>query len=368
MIKNKQLFKITICAGTTFFISLLLLEIVLRVFPSLMPRPVRYMISLPSFWHPIVGVAQEANTHSLLSQDEFTFSIEIKDFGSGRPGFRDEPLGKEQPIIVLGDSFTWGVGVDRRFLWTELLEEETGVNFVNMAYCGYGTTQERLVLEHWGLRLKPKGVIIQLTYNDLSENEYWISSFNINKGRICSAMMEVRSWLFKNSRTYELFKFYVLGALLHRGAYADLFARDARTSLFKEVSFGSARVNIAHSFPLPFRSEFFGSGWKIMKQELVRIKNICLDNKAWLVVLVVPVKEQVYSMFYGLSPSEADVFNNEVSKFCNLQGIFFLDPTAFLREHAHEQIYWKNDGHFTEAGQRVIFNFLKDSLHRLYLL
>lgn len=340
------------------------LEILLSIFPSLMPLSVRYMVSLPSDWHPVVGVIQRPGIHNVLSGKEFTFHVDTNDLGFKGIGFRDIYSNKEKKIVVVGDSFTWGVGVEKPSTWTESLEKRTGAELIDMSYCGYGTVQERLILENWGIKLKPVGVIAQVTYNDLLDNEEWSSRFSINRGPAISTVMKVRSWLFKNSRTYELFKYYILGALLHRGAYADLFDVNSR---YKEVSFGSARLNIPVSFTSPENNGSLGKGWRIMQQELVRMKNISENNSAWMAVVLIPTKEYVYSKIYSLSDKSADLFNDKIDAFCKTNGIYFFDTTPALRQHATEQIYWKDDGHLTARGHEVISDFLEKEFKELKL-
>jgi hypothetical protein len=79
-------------------------------------------------------------------------------------------------ILVFGDSFVFGVGVDEENLLTSHLERllqpffPDGVEVVNMGVSGYSTDQEYLLLEEFGERLDPDVVILVVCDNDYIAN------------------------------------------------------------------------------------------------------------------------------------------------------------------------------------------------------
>ena len=83
-------------------------------------------------------------------------------------GWRDRETPWESPdgrprLVVVGDSFTFGVGVDADERWTDVLEELVpGLDVVNLGMNAIGTDQELLVLERDGLRYGPALVVCQL--------------------------------------------------------------------------------------------------------------------------------------------------------------------------------------------------------------
>jgi lysophospholipase L1-like esterase len=65
-------------------------------------------------------------------------------------------------VLLIGDSYFWGYGVDDRFVLSEALQERAGgnVEVINGAVTGYGTDQELLWLVNEGLRYRPDIVVL----------------------------------------------------------------------------------------------------------------------------------------------------------------------------------------------------------------
>lgn len=79
-------------------------------------------------------------------------------------------------VLVLGDSFVFGVGVDEAHLFTThleaLLNRSPPARFevLNLGVAGYSTDQEYLLLEELGLRLMPDLVLLVACDNDFQGN------------------------------------------------------------------------------------------------------------------------------------------------------------------------------------------------------
>jgi lysophospholipase L1-like esterase len=74
-------------------------------------------------------------------------------------------------MLAVGDSFTWGFGVQREEIWHERIEaRHPGWEIVNAGVAGYATDQVLLYLEHRGLALRPDVVLLLFHPNDLLEN------------------------------------------------------------------------------------------------------------------------------------------------------------------------------------------------------
>lgn len=77
----------------------------------------------------------------------------------------------KQRIMVLGDSFTEGWGVDEIEAYPRVLERLLGnVDVWNMGVVGYSTDQEFLQLKRWIDRIHPGYVILGFYENDIGDN------------------------------------------------------------------------------------------------------------------------------------------------------------------------------------------------------
>lgn len=89
-------------------------------------------------------------------------------------GFRDRERANQtapgvRRIVLLGDSMSWGWGVEEGERFSDLLDERLGsaVEVINLAVPGYGTDQELWLLEEVGLRLRPAVVLLGFVLNDV---------------------------------------------------------------------------------------------------------------------------------------------------------------------------------------------------------
>jgi len=120
-------------------------------------------------------------------------------------GWRDAEFGPRvagvRRLVVVGDSFTFGVGVDLGARYTELLERDVaGLEVLNLGMNAVGPDQELLVLEHHGLALAPDLVLCQvLEDNDFTDvactvNGYWPKPWFRLEGEELVLVPPTRPW------------------------------------------------------------------------------------------------------------------------------------------------------------------------------
>ena len=95
-------------------------------------------------------------------------------FGFRGPDFADVASGREAIVVVLGDSYAFGYGVDDSSTFPVLLEQALQQSYpgerarvINLGIPGYDTSQELAVLQEWGPRLRPRLVLLQYHLNDI---------------------------------------------------------------------------------------------------------------------------------------------------------------------------------------------------------
>jgi hypothetical protein len=89
----------------------------------------------------------------------------------------DRPQGRRGGfvrILLLGDSTSWGWGVDDEETFAFQVERRLGpgVEVVNLAVPGYGTDQQLIQLEREGRKYQPDIVLLGLVHNDLVANKF----------------------------------------------------------------------------------------------------------------------------------------------------------------------------------------------------
>ena len=133
-------------------------------------------------------------------------------------------------VLVVGDSFVFGIGVDEEHLFVTRLERRlrdlTGVphQVVNLGVAGFSTDQEYLLLRERGLALAPDVVLLLMCDNDFEGNaqsfmylRYYKPYFTIGgDGRLVAGNLpvpqlargqRVRLWLGQSSEVWNLLRF-----------------------------------------------------------------------------------------------------------------------------------------------------------------
>lgn len=101
----------------------------------------------------------------ILSATEFSNRYHINSCG-----LRDDEKSLNKPnIIVVGDSYAMGWGVNQAETFAEILEKQSGLNVLNAAISSYGTTREMIMLRRLDTK-NLKFLIIQYCENDFDEN------------------------------------------------------------------------------------------------------------------------------------------------------------------------------------------------------
>lgn len=124
-------------------------------------------------------------------------TVRINSLGlRGKESSRSKPDGVKR-VLVFGDSFVFGLGVDEEALFTSHLERllerssRGRTEVLNLGVSGYSTDQEYILLEEPGLRLSPDVVVLVVCDNDFLGNtedfayrRYYKPYFELADGRL----------------------------------------------------------------------------------------------------------------------------------------------------------------------------------------
>src|SRR3954468_19915222 len=180
-------------------------------------------------------------------------------------GFRDRQanIPAKQPgefrIVVLGDSFTFGPGVEYEHLYTSLLGSRLArshpeVKVINLAVEGYNIIQYEAVLEEVGLGLKPDLVLLAL---------FPVNDFELDD--------------------YQHHQRLAQGAQVHLPWYLSLYVY--RAYLYRIPDLAQKAV---HRIIPPAHTPTDDSGWDLNVAALKQIHSIAQDKKLPLAVALLP--------------------------------------------------------------------------------
>jgi len=308
--------------------------------------------------HPTRAYTLVPNFHGRLATPEFDTAVVTNSLG-----LRDDvEYGAKAPgtirILVLGDSFAMGVGVEARETFTKLVAERlnagaSGMRFdtINSGVPSYSTREETLYLEEQGLQLQPDIVLLALYVgNDILDNTR-------------------TSW----SRVVD-------GDLVDPESHAGILPLAARRIL--------SRHSQLYHFLWPYQRRLLGHGdeerraeqrmfaiydrpeapsiapaWQATEHWLERLARITRAHDVALGVIVIPERLQLEPATWAATaarlnsgaaeyrPERPDRQLVEMLQRLHVPSLDLLSP---LQSAAQGQsLYFRLDGHWTPAGHRV---------------
>lgn len=333
--------------------AIILAEAAIRV---VSPQPVGR--ALPMYERdPVLAHRLKPGFKDKLRSNEFDVDIVINS-----RGFRGAEWSTDarRPILVLGDSFTFGYGVPEDAVFTALLQDslrrlESNVTVYNAGVPGYGTTQEQQLLEQLWSFVKPQVVILAFTVgSDLrnvveqnlqEELGYQVKDgFLVPKGMQVGQSLPIKAFFQERSHLYVLLQKTRVRMSL-RGTAQSQPTRDCEHFLARNPC-GAVEA-----------------AWRLVGGALSEMKSRCDGEGAQLVLLSIPHPVQIYD---DLWERELELLNSSVTTFDRLGvqtrlrvvadslGVITIDPTSAFRRSRREQLYFSLDRHMTESGHRII--------------
>ncbi len=165
--KARILFRAGLLA-VSLAVALVLSEAVIaRVAPQVVRYPkFRFSRAYHHDWYPSTTVEH-------YKPGAWRFSYDINEYGYRGPAVPLAGRYEKPNIVVLGDSFTAGFGVEGGRVFTDVLRQEMGGAYevVNLGVGGWGLTQEIRRFYEFGIRYQPAAVVLQFCHNDPRDGE-----------------------------------------------------------------------------------------------------------------------------------------------------------------------------------------------------
>lgn len=278
-------------------------------------------------------------------------------------------------IVALGDSFTFGYGVEEPQAWPRVLEETMNrtrggagpVDVVNLGVGGYGTWQEAIWLERNQAELRPDLVILGFYVgNDPEDNARTVPGAapgaHDTQVRPATAPRgeRLRRWLGSHLHLYSLVSTRADELLVRLGLRRLVYPFELE--ILKSDESDSTRA-----------------AWEATGRSLARLAEFCRRNGARLVVMLIPMKHQIsdavwarLARYHGADGGGFDRLRPQriARTLCETERIETLDLTQGLSEAAARAgqdprvFYWPRDQHFNVLGHRQAARLLAEYLAR----
>ena len=349
-------------------------EAIIRAAPSVLPLGFRVCHDFQqpyTQWDEEFLVRGIPNLNLVVdSHPEYRMDIKLNSLG-----YRDQLTGGKVHALVVGDSFTFGTGVDAEDCYCERLEALTGKPFVNMGIGGYGPSQCVKVLEQDGARFDTDLVIFAVFSNDVSDcgaykawhdkpSPRWpttaapaapqAKAAPTSPGEALRCLRDGARDLVTATRTYQLINWTL--------------KPDARERQYK-MSLHYCK----HGLDLEFNEGILlswidpsGGGkeenWQLFDKAIQDAHAWTKLRHARLVVVYLPNKEEVYKharLEAGGSPEfdlRYEAMRSRVGDVCRRQEAHFLDLTVAFQQQVEagaKPLYFRWDGHWTRSGHEL---------------
>ncbi|MGQ0723146.1 MAG: GDSL-type esterase/lipase family protein [Candidatus Eiseniibacteriota bacterium] len=316
---------------------------------------------------PVAGYSLQPGHVDEIRVPEYRTSIRIDPQGYRVPeqGARDDGSAR---VLAIGDSFTFGVGVNAEDAWPEVLEqllaseEALDASVRNGGVGGYGALRSARLLIGRQADWDPQ-VVVHVLYpgNDLedSDPDGYLRTPRISDGRMVAAekgfltrlrfQLRVRSHLYAFLRE-RLYDVYQRTPLADRSRYLD-------------------PVGLA-VWPEPVER----AGWPAVQSAFREIAAWARERDVRYLVVIAPVKYQVsdeawqdYVRRWGRPDSdfERDHAQRVIGDWLTREGIAWIDLLGGFRDAEREapgSTYFPVDAHWTAAGHRLAADLVRREL------
>ena len=243
-----------------------------------------------------------------------------------------ESAPRDLPVaLALGDSFTFGQGVDYEDTFVARLERDPGaLRWRNAGHGGYGPAQYRQVLEYLLEQgLDPEVLLVGLYLGNDYHDCVWDKDLPV-AGGVAGSEPGLRGRLKRTLHLYRL-----LARVYHRLGIAPV--SHAGQELYEERAWTRPPLAEAES---------------IFRAELERIASIATAESIPLIAVVIPTRLTVDALAGRVSGVAGEFPVERTGETLDALGIRWVDSTPALLPI--EEAYFLHDGHLTPAGHEAV--------------
>lgn len=303
------------------------------------------------------------------TRDEFSYQININSHGMRYREVSPKKSPNITRVVVLGDSFTWGIGVADQERFTEMVEKKTDGKYelLNFGVSGYGPIQYYLMIDEIIEDFHPEIVLIAFCLsNDFADNIFWrrynyykpyllenkkpnivISGYPIPRsGELATGPLS--DWLADHSRLYSLVRGKV------------------KTTALQFADYGQAGINGADENQMDIyfpkhstEASELADRMVALNAKLIRqIRDKAKRQNVQLAVVVAPTKCEYGACFQGERARNMNARNYLLKTLKELD-IPVIDKTDAI----DSSDFWKTDGHWRPSGHEKIADGIVDWLN-----
>lgn len=353
--KKKSFIYKLIVAFIAIFVALGGIELGIRLF-------------LPSQRHLPMYHMDESGNHLLMphlklkyNQKEFSHDVI-----TNSSGFRNKKeLVNENLILFIGDSFTFGSGVDEEqhysYIFDKLINwDEKKINVYNAGVPGYSTINQHIYIRDLVNRgLDIKKIFLGIDISDFNENLLF-PIYDVQDGRLVFSTKEKKGPIIKtlnflagNSELVNFIYYRVVHSSFLKNYFADIFKLkyfninlpDKNLQLFAKNKNSVAEKKLA-----------------TFREYLIKIIELCRSHDIELYVYYIPTIQEIYSKNYedtlktynlNADAFDMDFLNNYIKSVSLGHAARFIDIKKDMLKASDTSLYYLVDQHFNKYGNFI---------------
>ncbi len=269
----------------------------------------------------------EPNSAYRLSKKEYQYEHKYNSLGlRGKEPVTDTCL---NTVIALGDSFTEGEGTPSDSTWPALLQKKLSLELcpkkiqcINAGCSGSDPFFEFLLLKKNLLGFKPKIVLLSINQSDIYDVVLrgGFERFTSN-GKIT---LKERPW----------WEFFYQFSFIIRHIVHDIF-----------------KINRQLMSDKTYRDEVKVALDKLQQCVVSDFKNLAIDNKFELIVILHPMQYELENNSFNLDPLFYSLKKDKLITTINLKEEFNILKSKF--QFQYSTLYWQNDMHHNSKGYQL---------------
>jgi|GEM_PF-4847788 len=319
----RKFFRVCAIFFLSFLIALFLLELTARF---IVKQP--YYAFPEGYFVPneFYGYALARNFKGRYAQPEFNISID-----TNSDGLRDvehDFSEKKFKILALGDSFSFGVGVELKDTYLSRLEQALNqgsasktFSVIKAGVVGYSTFNEKIYLARRGLEYQPDLVLVQFWWDDLGVDRItYLSQMGFLTQGAIKNPQAWRLFLNRHVRSYALLR-RIFSAICQKSLFPLKLANDGdRAALEAKVA--------------------------VTVNEFKEIQALCARNHAACLFILMPPREFVYKEHSSWDYFCAVLKDNQIFAFDLL-------PVLKNAPEGERPVFFNVDLHLNQNGHKV---------------
>lgn len=264
-------------------------------------------------------------------------------------GFRDDEMQKEKNenqfrILAVGDSVTFGFGIEAEDRYTDKLEEmlnnqlrgTTQYQVINTGVGGWSLYNEAAFLKSRGMELEPDLVIVGFCYNDVNEPGQDFETHTFER------LGDLPWGIFPNpEQAYAFNRWKIRPDKI--GFEAVFLTYALRYSAF--ISWLQLRIDYAlhperyeNLRPFDYQISLLSNSetveWNWLKKQFREMKSTCEKAGVPCMVIIFPVSYQVDD-----PPGKSDRPVKLLTEFLEEEGFYVYNPIPVLKRHSESELY-----------------------------